>query len=244
VSPKDPPFDGFVLDCRALFGDELESVFLYGSAAGGEFRPDLSDYNLAIVLRAARPETLRRASRRAGRWRRWGFGTPLVLDSRTVREGAPIFPIEFGEMKRAHRMLFGADLFLDLPVPTENLRRQCEFELRAKLLALRQAYLREAGSAASALRLAQESLKSFLIVMRNALMLLGESPPTRLADVLDRVEARWDLALPTWRRVLATRMEGVRVKRSEMAALVGAYLEEAAALVAHFGDPLDRADQP
>jgi len=244
VSDKAPPFEKFVLDCRSLFKDDLLSVFLYGSAAGGEFRPGLSDCNLAIVLESARPDALRAASRRLGRWRRWGLGTPLILDPAFVEAGASVFPIEFAEMKRAHRVLFGEDPFVDLPVGTGNLRLQCEYELHAKLLFLGQAYLREAGSAAAVLRAAQESLKSFLIIMRNALTLLGESAPTGLAEVLDRVEARWGVALPTWRRLLATRMAGDRVKRAEVHPLFGAFLEEARALVARFGEPIDRGDRP
>ena len=36
-------------------------------------------------------------------------------------------------MKRWHRVLFGADPFLDLAVDSRNLRVQCEYELQARL---------------------------------------------------------------------------------------------------------------
>lgn len=239
---EQPPFDRFVLDCRTLFGDDLEGVFLYGSAAAGGFQPGRSDYNLAIVLRSTPAESLRRASRLLRRWRRWGLGAPLVLDRAIIRGGAQVFPIEFAEMKRGHRMLYGTDPFVDLSIGTGGLRAQCESELHARLLSLRQAYLRDAASAASTLRIAQESLKSFLIIMRNALTLLGESPPSSLPEALDRVEARWGLALPTWRRVLATRTAGARVRRAEIHPFFSAYLQEAEALVARFAAPLDREE--
>ncbi|MDP3938450.1 MAG: hypothetical protein Q8R92_09960 [Deltaproteobacteria bacterium] len=244
MSRRDPALDRFVIDCRRLFEVELESVFLYGSGADGEFREGLSDHNLAIVMKPVRPEALRRASRRLGTWRKWGIGTPLVLDASVLEEGMSVFPIELGEMKRAHRVLFGSDPFLSLHVGTERLRWQCEYEIQAKILSLRQAYLREAGSPAATLRIVQDSLKSFLIIMRNALTLIGESPPSRLTEVLDRVESRWGVALPTWRRVLSTRQEGGRVKRAEIHPLFAAYLDEAASLVAHFSEPIDGGSAP
>ncbi len=244
MSRGEPALDKFVIDCRRLFEDELESVFLYGSAVDGEFREGLSDHNLAIVLKPVRPEALRRASRRLGSWRKWGIGTPVVLDASVLEGGMTVFPIEFGEMKRAHRVLFGSDSFLALRVGTEHLRGQCEYEINAKLLSLRQAYLREAGSPAATLRMVQDSLKSFLIIMRNALTLIGESPPSRLAEVLDRVESRWGVALPTWRRILATRQEGSRVKRAEVHPLFAAYLEEVRSLVARFREPIDGGGAP
>lgn len=241
---KPPPFEKFVLDCRTVFGDDLVSVLLYGSAAGGEFRPGVSDLNLALVLRTAGAEPLRRASGRLSRWRRWGFTAPLVLEESHLEGSAAVFPIEFCEMKRAHRVLFGTDPLLDLAVDTRNLRVQCEYEMQAKLLSLRQDYLRGAASAPATLRLAHDALKSFLIIMRNALTLLGESSPPTMAEVLDRVESRWGLALPTWRRLLASRIEGAPVRKAEIHPVFSAFLDEARALVGRFAEPLDKGERP
>lgn len=237
-------FEKFVLDCRTLFGEDLVSVLLYGSAAGDEFQPDASDLNLAVVLRSAGADGLRRASRKLGRWRKWGITAPLVLDVSMLESGARVFPIEMAEMKRTHRLLFGTDPFLDLSIDTRNLRAQCEYEMQAKLLSLRQGYLREAGSAPATLELIQDALKSFLIIMRNALSLLGESPPPKMGEVLDRVESRWGVALPTWRRVLATRRGEGRVRKAEIHPLFSAFLEEARAVVGRFAEPLEREDRP
>ena len=141
---SDAHLDDFVLDCRALFGDDLVSVFLYGSAAGEDFIPGVSDYNLGVVLRSVRPEHLRRAALKVPRWRRRRIGAPLFLDPAFIRQSLDVFPIEFTEMTEAHRVLYGPDPFAGLTVGLRNLRHQCEFEVRGKLLALRTAYLRAA----------------------------------------------------------------------------------------------------
>ena len=97
----DAHLDAFVLDCRTLFGDDLLSVFLYGSAAGEEFIPGVSDYNLGVVLRALHPDHLRRAAAKVARWRRRRISPPLFLDPAFIRQSLDVFPIEFLEMKEA-----------------------------------------------------------------------------------------------------------------------------------------------
>jgi predicted nucleotidyltransferase len=218
--------DQFVLDCRAIFGDDLQCVFLYGSAAAEDFLPGVSDYNLGVVLSEVRPLHLRRASAKTRSWARRRISPPLLLDPAFIRRSLDVFPIEFLEIKAAHRTLFGPDPFVHVHVSGKNLRHQCEFEIKAKLLGLRSGYLRAARSPRALLALAMNSLKPILTVLRNFLRLHGEPIPALLGLVLDRFEAREGLALPTLRRLLAVREGGEKLRRREIEGLIEAYLEE------------------
>ena len=40
----------YLAEVTTLFGQALEAVILYGSAAGGEFLPDRSNLNILIIL--------------------------------------------------------------------------------------------------------------------------------------------------------------------------------------------------
>jgi predicted nucleotidyltransferase len=222
----DSALDQFVLDCRALFGDDLGSVFLYGSAAAEDFVPGVSDYNLGVVLKEVRPEHLRRASTKVRAWARRRVSPPLLLDPEFMRRSLDVFPIEFLEMKAAHRTLFGPDPFVDLHVSGKNLRLQCEFEIKSKLLRLRAGVLRANRSPRALLALAMSSLKSILLILRNYLRLRGESVPSRLPSVLNRIETREGLALPTLRRLLAVREGQEKLKRKEIETIVETYVEE------------------
>ncbi len=222
--------DDFVLDCRALFGDDLLSVFLYGSAAGEDFIPGVSDYNLGVVLRSVRPDHLRRAAGRVPRWRRRRIAAPLFLDPAFIRQSLDVFPIEFTEMRETHRVLYGPDLFAGLGVGLGNLRHQCESEIRAKLLGLRTGYLRAARSPGEVMALALGSLKPVLLVLRNFLRLRGETAPRTLPEVVDRVEARTALTLVAVRRLLAARDGGARIERPDVIQVFEAYLEEVRAI--------------
>lgn len=226
----DTHLDDFVLDCRALFGDDLQSVFLFGSAASGDFIPGVSDYNLGVVLRAVRPEHLRRASTKIARWGRRRISPPLFLDAAFIRRSLDVFPIEFTEMKEAHRVLYGPDPFAGLAVSLANLRHQCESEIRAKLLGLRHSYLRVAASPKAVMKLALGSLKPVLLVLRNFLRLRGEMAPGKMAEVVDQIEVRTGLTLSAVRRLMAVRAGEGEVKRAEVIPFFEAYIEEVRAI--------------
>jgi predicted nucleotidyltransferase len=224
------PLARFVLDCRALFGDELESVFLYGSAADEDFLPGYSDYNLGVVLHEVRPEHIHRAASKSRTWARARIAPPLFLDPAFIRESLDVFPIEFLEIKDAHRALYGPDPFLNLTVSLANLRQQCELEVKGKLLALYGGALRAGASRPKLLALATASLKPILLVLRNYLRLSGESAPRQLSTVLDRIEARAGLALPALRRLISVREGKERLRRAEVRPFFDAYVAEVRAI--------------
>jgi predicted nucleotidyltransferase len=235
------PLERFVLDCRALFGDELESVFLYGSAADEDFLPGYSDYNLGVVLREVRPEHIHRAAAKARAWARARIAPPLFLDPAFIRESLDVFPIEFLEIKETHRSLYGPDPFLNLTVSLVNLRQQCELEVKGKLLALYAGALRAGASREKLLAVATDSLKPILLVLRNYLRLSGESAPHALPAVLDRIEARAALALPAIRRLIGVREGRERLRRGEVRPFFDAYLEEVRVIAGRFNALLEGA---
>jgi uncharacterized protein len=53
IQIDDPVIKKFSADIRALYGDSLERVVLYGSRARGDARPD-SDYDIAVFLKDLR----------------------------------------------------------------------------------------------------------------------------------------------------------------------------------------------
>ena len=55
----------FAAELAGVYGDQLVSAALYGSAARGEYREGVSDLNLLVLLKDASPAALRRGARLA-----------------------------------------------------------------------------------------------------------------------------------------------------------------------------------
>lgn len=71
---------------------------------------------------------------------------PMVITEDEIKNAVDIFPVEFLNIKRHHKILYGKDILKDIDVSKENLRRQLKFEFRSKLIHLRQSYLKSDGN--------------------------------------------------------------------------------------------------
>lgn len=191
---------------RARFGARLVTVSLYGSAVGPDFIPGTSDINLVVVLDAVEVEDLQALHPDVARWRQYRIATPLIIDQAFLRDAADVFPMELEDIRDHHRPLHGVDVFATLAIQRDNLRYQCEHEARGKLLRLHGLYL-EIGSDRTALqRLMLDSLKTFLIVVRNVNRLVGVHEPGSYATVLPALTRYFHCNFPIMTRLLRIKL--------------------------------------
>ena len=167
----------FVDDLRTTHGKNLVSVILYGSAAAGDHHHRHSDYNILVALEKIGPEDLRNAHAAVREWAKLGHNVPVYFTASEIEHASDVFPIEFQQMKRARKVLFGRDVLADVEVSNENLRHQVEFELRSKLIMLRRQYIPASATVEGLERLMADSLVSFMALFRGVLMLKGIDPP-------------------------------------------------------------------
>lgn len=170
-------FTAFIDDLRTTHGKNLASVILYGSAAAGDFVPKQSDYNILIALHKITPKDLRSAQPTLREWSRLGHPVPVYFTVDEIATAGDVFPIEFRQMEKARKVLYGLDVLNDLKINDEFLRHQTEYELRSKLILLRRHYIPASSSVKDLKNLLADSLSSFAALFRAVLMLYGVDPP-------------------------------------------------------------------
>ncbi len=191
-------------DLISLSEGNIESVVLYGSAAADDQTKHYSDINVAVVLKNIEVSTLDQIQVPVRNWIKSGNPAPILLTSQQIQSSKDVFPIEFLDMKNSHRVLWGTNPFKDLLIEKTYLRHQLEFELRGKLIKLRQAYLESDARAVKINELMAKSLSTFTILFRGVLELTGRTAPTHKRDVwaalhtltpidLDALQAIWSL---------------------------------------------------
>jgi hypothetical protein len=195
----------FIQELRSLLADELIAVALYGSGAGSNFVPGVSDLNVVIVVKEARFDVLQKLQPHLAAWHVQGFAVPLLLDREFLQRSRDVFPMEFHDIKEQHRLLWGEEVFRALEIDTRHLRFQAEHEARSKLLRLRALYLEYAGDPLRLQVLMLDSLKTFLILMRNLIRLHGKTGLLTYVEVLDQFEQRFHQAFPRMRQLIAIR---------------------------------------
>lgn len=174
--------------CRELYGADLVSVTLYGSAAGGDFDPLRSDINLLIVLRSMDAGLIAKSALIWKKLRRRRFGIPLFMDKEYIAASVDSYPMEFMDMKERRVVLFGEDVLETISCEPEHLRLQIERELKGKWLHLMQGFILAHKNSAMIRNLAQLSLRDFTPIFRALCTLRGEKPPTDRKSLSDKIE--------------------------------------------------------
>ena len=226
-------------DLRAAHGDNLSSVVLYGSAAAGDHIEQRSDHNLLIALKRITAEDLRLAQAPMREWHDLGQPTPVYFTVAELKDAADVFPIEFLQMEKARKVLYGRDPFEFVNVSRANLRHQTEYELRTKLIRLRRLYIPASVSVEKLSALMSDSLASFAALFRAVLILLGQEPPITKPDTIHATVRLLKLDATPFERILDLRTgKGSPLTEADANDLFSAYLAQIERVI----DAVDRIE--
>jgi hypothetical protein len=223
---------------RTAHGSKLVSVILYGSAAGSDYHGDFSDLNILCVLTEITVADLRQAEPVFAWWRKAGNPEPLLMSEQEVQTSTDCFPIEFHDMQEQRRILSGVDVIAKLAIDESFYRAQVERELRIKLLRLRQKAASVLQDDKALAHLMIESVSTFCILARHALLLAGIRVSWQKREVVAKLrEAHLDSS--ALEQLLEVRENRKKAGDLSAGALFSEYLKQIEAIVA-FVDRLEK----
>ncbi len=225
------PLDQLVTRLSKAHGDRLVSIVLYGSAASEEHDKNFSDINTLIVLRSVTPSDLRDSEPVTNWWTAEGNPPPLLLSEEEVEHSTDCFAIEFHDIKRTHRILHGKDVVSSLNVDDSFYRAQVERELRVKLLRLRTKAAAAFSDREALTRLLVDSVSTFCVLFRHALILHGRSPEPRKRLIIQECAATFGTAPEAFMALLDAREEKVTLKSLDPEPLLASYLRECSVII-------------
>ena len=180
----------FVQRLQQAAGANLESVILYGSAVTGDYQAEYSNVNLLCVLRDTSFQSLQALAGAVEWWSRQKHALPLFMTRHELERSTDVFTIELLDMQQYHRVLFGEDVIAPLAIPTRYHRIQLEYELREKLVLLRQNVLLAAGHTKRMWEVLVRSVASFATLFRHCFVALGEPVPAAKREAVQRLAER------------------------------------------------------
>lgn len=186
---KDPKeiFSDITSSFKTIYGDDLLSLILYGSGAGSDYRPGTSDLNFLVVLSERAIDSLSRAVDVVARWRKKNVATPLFMTRSYITTSLDSYPLEFMNMKRLYRVVYGEDVLKDLVFDIHDVRLQCEREIKGKLLLLRQRFLETGKKQRGMEELISQSITAFISIMTGLLYMQAIEIPAARRDIVTRV---------------------------------------------------------
>jgi hypothetical protein len=164
-------------------------------------------------------------------WRDDGNPAPLLMSEHEVQTSTDCFPIEFHDITRQNRLLYGKDVVSALRVDNSFYRAQVEHELRAKLLRLRQKASGVLSDKDLLRKLLADSLSTFCVLFRHALMLHGQDAKMKKREVIAQAREIFHIDATPFERLLDLREEKIKPRDLDAAALLGPYLKEISVVI-------------
>jgi len=211
--------DGVSSFCEKILpalGDNLRSITVVGSSVTADFKPGLSDINTVLVLgRQDLPSLNALASlvRSMGRKR---ISPPLLMTDSYIERSRDVFGVEFLDFQLSHRTILGDDPFAALTFDKKDVRLQCERELKAMLIRLRQGYIASAASKTLVRDILISTAKGLEPILRAMLWLKDIERPVgaerTFSSAADKLSIKMDavIAAGQWRH------RKVRLSEAEM----------------------------
>jgi hypothetical protein len=231
--------DQLVTRLAKAHGSDLISVVLYGSAASGEHHAEFSDINILCVLTEVGPLQLHASEPVFRWWQDQGNPPPLLLSEHEVETSTDCFAIEFSDMQQNHRILHGKEVITGLTVDRSFYRAQVERELRAKILRLRTKAAPILSEKDALARLLADSLSTFCVLFRHALILYGVSAPNSKRAVIGNAGEVFHIDPKPFLQLLDVREDQTKLKSLEPPQLLASYLRELSIVV----DAVDRIEK-
>ena len=160
-------------DPRKRLDRTSRASFCSARRSSGDFHPGLSNLNLFCVLRDCSFAALQALAPVAKWWEQQKQPPPLCMTRKELERSTDVFTIELLDMQQHHRVLFGEDVVQGLRISMHVHRVQVEYELREKLILLRQQVLLASGNNSRLWDLLLRSVPSFGTLFRHALIALG-----------------------------------------------------------------------
>ena len=224
---------------KKAYGDRLKSVILYGSAAAGDHHGKYSDLNVVCVLADVTPRELGESTAIVRWWREKGNPSPLLLTEEEIRDSSDCFPIEFHDIRERHRVLYGEDFASGLEIDKRFYRAQVEHDLRAKLLRLRQRAAGVLGDATLLRTLLAESVSTFCVLFRHALLLHSVDAGYEKREVIEQARERFGTDAAPFLKLLDLREEKIKPRDIEPVSLLADYMKQIQTVI----DAVDRLEK-
>jgi hypothetical protein len=217
---------------KGAYQDRLVSVVLYGSAVTGDHQPKFSDYNVLCVVTELTGRELAAGEPIFRWWREQGSPAPLLLTEHEVAESTDCFAIEFRDIQCCHRILHGKDVVSELAIDTSFYRAQVEHDLRSKLLRLRQKAAGMLSDPDLLRRLLLDSVSTFCVLFRHALLLHGVDTPPRKREIIQAARQHFAIDSAPFEKLLDVREERIKPREANAVELLDPILAGISVVIA------------
>lgn len=189
------PLEILAQHLQTKLGRDLDGVTVVGSALTDDFQPGASDINTVVLLREHNAGALNAVASLAKPMSRHRLSAPLLMTLSYIDRSRDVFGVEFLDFQLTHETILGDDPFATIHIDKPDVRLQCERELKAMLVRLRQGYVAAGGDSGLIRDILISTAKGLAPVARAMLWLSGDERPRTMEGALQKAGTRFGIDL-------------------------------------------------
>lgn len=219
------PLQLLVERLEAQLRDNLRSLSVVGSSLTQDFEPKASDINTVVLLAAYDIPALAAVALLAPSLSRHRISPPLLLTDFYLQRSCDVFGVEFLDFQLVHETIVGEDPFAAMHFHKQHVRAQCERELKATLIRLRQGYIAAARDRRRVRDILSATAKGLGPLLRAMLWLVDADRPKTSDSTLRRAAGEFEVDLGTVLAVHHWRQGKARLTDAEIESAFVAVLD-------------------
>ncbi len=213
LQAKISPFFHEILASSAA---QIDSIYLVGGVLTEDYREGAAKIDSVIVLHKVDLAFLDILAPLGKKYGQQGLAAPLLMDPVYICNSVDVFPLEFLNFKLLHHALYGEDLFAKLEINRQELRYQCERELKGRLLWLHRIYVSAMGDRKVLAGDIVRHFDGYLPLFRGIIHLLGQAPAGGLKAALDQVGQLTGLGTAVFAEIYASKQNQTQPAKAEI----------------------------
>lgn len=199
-------------------GENLHSITVVGSGLTQDYRHGQSDINIVLVLDKINPLSLDAIAGLTKQTSKKKISAPLLMTPAYIARSIDVFGIEFLDFQLNHQTILGSDPFASLTFNKKNVRLQCERELKAMLIRLRQGYIASAAHKKLIRDILISTIKGLAPLLRAMLWLKDTNRPVEAQPTFKKTAEVFSIDINPLIKVLRWHHENLRQDDAEVKA--------------------------
>lgn len=227
--PARPAIERYALQIGELASANAKALTFFGAVAAGAAVPT-TRYPIrnVLVLAEVDLDLLRRIGSHGARFGKDNITAPIIMTPAFIKASLDTFPLELIEIRARHITVFGDEHFDDLEFEDQHIRLQCERELKAMLVGMRQGLLASTGKEKAVGALGLDVGEGLMRTLRGMLWLKGEQTTMTSLEMVAAVE-----------KIASRELPGVRAAVDPVAVHGWAQFEKLYRDIEHLGEVAD-----
>jgi len=185
----------FIEKLETGLGNNLQSVTVVGSSLTQDYKPSQSDINTVLVLGKLNSSSLNTIAGMAKTMNKKKISVPLLMTPTYIERSLDVFGVEFLGFQLTHQTILGNDPFASLSLVKKDVRLQCERELKAMLIRLRQGYIAAAANRKLVRDILISTVKGLAPLLRAMLWLKDIDRPHEAEPTFKRAGAELSIGI-------------------------------------------------